>query len=505
MKKGIIFKIYSISTFYVIVFVASLYSQAVEFTGALSYQTTPFRLSEPVDSIITDLETYIPIYMRAENIPGVAIALIRDGNVVWTEGFGVVNTITAEPVTYGTLFEVASISKLVTAYIALRFADQGILSLDEPLNSYLPDPWLPPSEYLDVITMRHVLSHSSGLGHLTFSKNSLFAPGRGFYYSNKGFLYLQAVLEQLTGQSLEEVAKEMVFVPLELSSCSYVNHAGMTVRTANGHIHAILPILIFSVLFFIALVIISIIWLLILLIWKRHRKATRRMIFIALTIAYGLVLIPIFVFLGKFGLLEFAWLIAFCGIFLAIAFELAYVIIRVIFQKLFAKWLKYQNILVTLLSVLILVGLILLASTITNLPVPKWPAVPANAASSFRATAGDMATFLIELSNPQYLSGEIAKQLQSPQVWLSSDLSWGLGPGIHHGPFGNALWQWGQHIDFQSVLIVYPQYGFGVVVLTNNDLHNPDVAIEIALRALGGSIDSIRRASHLEFNYSDGS
>lgn len=154
--------------------------------------------------------------------------------------------------------------------------------------------------------------------------------------------------------------------------------------------------------------------------------------------------------------------------------------------------------------VLIVVGLALIAFQVTNLPVPKWPAVQAGAASSLRATTGDMATFLIELSNPQHLSAEMTNQLQTPQVRLSSDLSWGLGPGIQHSQQGDALWQWGQHIDFQSVMIIYPEYGFGVVVFTNNDLLNPDVAIEIAHQALGGKMEPIRRASHLEFNQKNG-
>jgi hypothetical protein len=79
-----------------------------------------------------------------------------------------------------------------------------------------------------------------------------------------------------------------------------------------------------------------------------------------------------------------------------------------------------------------------------------------------------------------------------------------LGPGIYHGRQGEALWQWGQHIDFQSITIIYPEHEFGVVVLTNNDLFNPDVAVEIAHRALGGQVDLIRRAVHLEFNYRKG-
>ena len=74
-------------------------------------------------------------------------------------------------------------------------------------------------------------------------------------------------------------------------------------------------------------------------------------------------------------------------------------------------------------------------------------------------------------------------------------------PGIQHSPEGDALWQWGQAFDFQSVMMIYPELGYGAVVLTNSDALKPDVAIDIAHRALGGSVEAIRDASHLAFNY----
>ena len=70
-----------------------------------SKQEPPLRLSEPTDVIIADLESYIPDYMQEKNIPGVAIALIHDDEIVWTEGFGVANAITRKPVTPETPFE----------------------------------------------------------------------------------------------------------------------------------------------------------------------------------------------------------------------------------------------------------------------------------------------------------------------------------------------------------------------------------------------------------------
>jgi hypothetical protein len=153
---------------------------------------------------------------------------------------------------------------------------------------------------------------------------------------------------------------------------------------------------------------------------------------------------------------------------------------------------------------LVLGGLALLSLAMPNLPVPRWPQTKAEAAASLRAPIGDIARFLIELGNPQHLSADLAAQMRTSQVRLSTDLSWGLGLGIQHSLQGDALWQWGQHLDFQSIMIIYPEQGFGVAVCTNSDFLYPDVALEIAGRALGGKIDPIRRAIHLEFNYREG-
>jgi CubicO group peptidase (beta-lactamase class C family) len=474
------------------------WDQAAARAATVSGYEPPLRLSEPVDAVIADLESTIPEYMREEGIPGVSIALIREGQIVWTEGFGVANAITRQPVTPETVFEVASNSKVVTAYIALRLVDQGKLSLDAPLSAYLPEPWLPPSEYRDTITLRHVLSHSSGLGKI--GRESLFAPGRGYYYSPSGFHYLQAVIEQVTGQSLEDIAQEMVFVPLGMSSSSFVNPTEITPRTANGHVRAFVPALLFTVPFVASLVIVGLLGLFILRIRTGQWRPARWMVIGACAVAFVLSLLLAFVLLGEIGWPEFAWLIALCGLILPIAFASAFFAGRAIILRLSPERPRKLAALTIVLSVLIVVVLACSQAN-SNLAVPRWPATHADAAGSVRATVGDMAAFLIELSSPRHLNAETATQLQTSQVRLSSDLSWGLGPGIQHSQQGDALWQWGQHFDFQSVMIIYPEHGFGIVVCTNNDLLNPNVAVEIAHRALGGKIEPIRRAVNLEFNY----
>jgi CubicO group peptidase (beta-lactamase class C family) len=463
---------------------------------------SPLRLSETVGDVVADLESFVPEYLRAEEVPGAAVALIRDGKVVWTEGYGVANAITGEPVTPDTLFEVASNSKVVTAYVALRLVDQGVLSLDEPLNAYLPEPWLHPSEYQDEITLRHVLSHTSGLGHGTGEKDVRFVPGSGYSYSAGGYLYLQEVIEAVTGRSLDAVAEEMVFEPLGMSSSSFVHRAETSARTANGHTRAAAPVLLFLVFFVASASVVCLAGLTIVRISTGRWRPTLRMVLGATVGALVLASLAALLLLSGIGLPKYGWLVLSCGWALAVACGLAVWVGWKILSRLLAERTGARRALTLVWSAIVLAGLVALTLSATNVPMPKGLPVEASAAGTVRTAAGDLAVFLSELSDPQHLTSDLAAEMQSSQVTLSRDLSWGLGPGIQHSNEGDALWQWGQAPGFQSVMMVYPERGAGVVVLTNNDWFNPDVAIAIAHRAMGGKIEPLRRATHREFDYS---
>jgi CubicO group peptidase (beta-lactamase class C family) len=128
--------------------------------------------------------------------------------------------------------------------------------------------------------------------------------------------------------------------------------------------------------------------------------------------------------------------------------------------------------------------LLWLSGMITG-PVPKALSPPPSAVGSLRSSAGDLATFLIELAEPKYLGNDLASQIPSRQVSINNDFSWGLGPGIQHSEQGDALWQNGITFGFRSVMVIYPQQRMGVVVLTNSEDGLP-VAYGVAQRALGG-------------------
>jgi CubicO group peptidase (beta-lactamase class C family) len=481
--------------------VLTAHGQETPPAGPLSPGSRSLRSSEPAEAIIADLESFIPAYMRRQEIPGVAMALILGGEIVWTEGFGVTSTFTGESVTPETLFEVASNSKAMTAYLALRLVDQGLLSLDDPLNTYLSQPWLPASEHRQAITLRHVLSHRSGLGaSISLSRASRFAPGDGYYYSGIGFMYVQHVIEEVTGRSFQAVAGDLLFAPLEMSTSSFVSTPENTPRTASGHLHAGLPALGFAIPFVVSLAVVGLPGLVVLRIRTGRWRPRRRMVIVAAAVAYLLSLLPALSLLGRAGLLEFFWLIALCGLVLTTGFAGTVFTGHAVLCRLFPDSPRRRWALTALWGLLILAGLILVVSRTTNVPVPKWPATDANAAGTVRAPVGEVAAFLMELSDPRHLSPEMAAEMRTAQVRLSPQLSWGLGVGIQHSRHGDALWHWGQHLDFQSVMIIYPAQGIGAVVCTNSDLLAPDVALEIAHRALGGEIEPIRRAVHLEFN-----
>jgi hypothetical protein len=109
----------------------------------------------------------------------------------------------------------------------------------------------------------------------------------------------------------------------------------------------------------------------------------------------------------------------------------------------------------------------------------------ASAIGSLRSTAPDLAAFLIELTNPRYLSKEIASQIDSAQINISRDFSWGLGIGIQHTIYGDAIWQNAITFAYRGIMVIYPREGHGVVVLTNSE-SGLQVAYDIAARALGG-------------------
>jgi CubicO group peptidase (beta-lactamase class C family) len=173
---------------------------------------------------LTEVEDLIPIWMEKHAVPGVSIRLFEDGEIIWSEDIGVRSSNCEGQVTPDTIFEAASISKPIFAYAVLGLHEKGIIDLDDPLDDYLPQPYLNDDPRLSLITMRWVLCHSTGFQNWR-GKESLkihFKPGERFFYSGEGYVYLQRVVEEVTGLPLEGFMETALLRPFGMTDSSYV-------------------------------------------------------------------------------------------------------------------------------------------------------------------------------------------------------------------------------------------------------------------------------------------
>jgi CubicO group peptidase (beta-lactamase class C family) len=164
----------------------------------------------------------VPRILQLSGVPGLSIAIVRGGRVFWSAAFGTRDDSAHTAVDTATVFEAASLSKPVFAYLVLRLADRGELDLDRPLAEMIEYPRLHDPRARR-ITARMVLSHGTGLPNWGGEQLTLqFEPGTAYGYSGEGFLYLQKAVERLTGRSLEALARREIFEPLGMTRSSYV-------------------------------------------------------------------------------------------------------------------------------------------------------------------------------------------------------------------------------------------------------------------------------------------
>lgn len=204
---------------------------------SFSGNAQPTKFAENPQETIAALQTEIPEMMQQVDVPGLSIAIIQNGKIVWMQGFGITDYDSQSPVTENTIFEAGSLSKPVFAYAVLKLADAGLIDLDKPLSEHIPISYIQDSR-LDQITARTILSHTSGLPLWWPENESLkihFTPGKKFSYSSEGYVYLQNAIEGITQKSLPEFMKEQVFEPLNMTNSSYVWNEQFEKQVAFGH------------------------------------------------------------------------------------------------------------------------------------------------------------------------------------------------------------------------------------------------------------------------------
>ncbi len=187
--------------------------------------------------------------MRFHRVPGVSIAVVHNYKIDWVAGYGLADTLKKTPVTPQTLFSAGSVSKLVTAVAALKLAQDGVVALDAPINTYLNSWQLGENERTRAqpVTLRLLLSHRAGTSQSSYWG---FAPrpgpypsvpdilagkpgtgsrpvvvnqpiGAGFSYSGGGYLVAQQALTDATGQAFTPLTAKLLFKPLAMTSATF--------------------------------------------------------------------------------------------------------------------------------------------------------------------------------------------------------------------------------------------------------------------------------------------
>ncbi|MBV9483680.1 MAG: serine hydrolase [Acidobacteria bacterium] len=205
-------------------------------------------LSDQVDRIFAEWNT--------PTSPGCALAVVKDGRIVYERGYGMANLELGIAITPQTVFDIGSVSKEITAMAVLLLVQDGKISLDDDVRKYLPE--MP--DYGNPITLRHMLHHTSGLRNyddlfdlmgipeadLTTDRDALqltvrqkgvnFKPGDEFLYSDTNFFLLSLIVKRVSEQTLRQFAQERIFAPLGMTSTHYHDdHTMIVPRRATGY------------------------------------------------------------------------------------------------------------------------------------------------------------------------------------------------------------------------------------------------------------------------------
>lgn len=153
-------------------------------------------------------------------VDGLALALVDSGAIA--EAFTGSGAGGARPVSSRTVFRAASLGKPMFSYLVLKLVDLGVISLDSRLAEVVD--YAPGDALAAEITAAHVLSHTTGFPNWRNAEEPLvsyYRPGDRFSYSGEGFLFLQRAIERLTGESLDALARRLVFEPLGLTRSTF--------------------------------------------------------------------------------------------------------------------------------------------------------------------------------------------------------------------------------------------------------------------------------------------
>jgi CubicO group peptidase (beta-lactamase class C family) len=186
--------------------------------------------------------------MREAGVPGLGIAIFKNGEIAYMRAYGERDTVTHESLTPDSVMTAASLTKSAFAVMVLQLVDRAVLDLDRPVYEYLPKPLPEYRSYRDLagdirykqITLRMLLDHTSGFPNWRRFTDEhrlriYFRPGSRFAYSGEGIALAQMVVETVTKKSVDQLMRENIFVPLGMTRTSMIWEPRFETDFANGY------------------------------------------------------------------------------------------------------------------------------------------------------------------------------------------------------------------------------------------------------------------------------
>lgn len=206
-----------------------VWTSTAKFTTVWVLDNEVWKISEVLsfdhqDPLVEPPKNAIEKLLIDNKVPAMGIGIIEKGDLTKVEVYGTLDGQRTAP--YNSIFKVASLTKPIVALITLKLVDQGVLGLDEPLYTYWIDPDIERDERHKMLTPKIILTHQSGFpnwrymtkeGKLAFQ----FGPGTKYQYSGEGFEYLRKAIENKLGKSIEELAQELLFDPLQMQDTRF--------------------------------------------------------------------------------------------------------------------------------------------------------------------------------------------------------------------------------------------------------------------------------------------
>lgn len=195
--------------------------------------------NKKVEKFIFDNETEIEKWLKENKVSTLGIGIIENAKLRQVKVFGEITKGVSAP--YNTIFNVASLTKPLTAMVALKLVSLGKWNLDEPIYKYWTDADVANDPRNKKLTTRFILSHQTGFPNWRYMNeneklNFQFEPGTKYQYSGEGMEYLRKALEKKFKKSLQQLANELIFQPLKMTDTKYIWDKNVdTTRLAIGY------------------------------------------------------------------------------------------------------------------------------------------------------------------------------------------------------------------------------------------------------------------------------